>query len=233
MNSRIQAVVFDLDATIINLGEFVDWRSAQKKIIEEYITYGCDEETVNNYGSRGLFNLLSVMHEDISTKKGLNEACIIQSKVYSIIDKYEEDGIKCGFMPGVLNALNWLIHQNIKLGVCTSNSTDIAVKILNNLGLKDFFHSIIGRTVGMKLKPNPDQLLMCFKKLEADPRRSVMVGDSHNDILAGKFAGTMTIAIPVYFTRLKEMNEAQPDLIIKSMSELPNAIISLEKKLSM
>jgi phosphoglycolate phosphatase len=57
-----------------------------------------------------------------------------------------------------------------------------------------------------------------------------MVGDSHNDVLAGKAAGARTIAVPVYFTRINEMDAAKPDLIIKNLHELPLAITKLRNK---
>jgi phosphoglycolate phosphatase len=230
MNDHLEAVVFDLDATLINLGEYVDWGAAQKHVCTEYLNHGCNKETVQLNSSQGLFNLLGTMHDSIILSKGLAEACIIQEKIFSIIDRYETDGIKCSLMPGTLEALEWLDSQDITLGICTSNSTNIAISILENLKLKSFFRSIIGRTVGLKLKPYPDQVLACFNMLGVLPESGVMVGDSHNDVLAGKAAGACTIAVPVYFTRINEMDAAKPDLIIKNLHELPLAITKLRNK---
>ena len=42
-----------------------------------------------------------------------------------------------------------------------------------------------------------------------------MIGDSHNDVLAGKAAGARTIAIPVYFTRKEALEAAKPDAVDK------------------
>ncbi|MCX6643446.1 MAG: HAD family hydrolase [Candidatus Bathyarchaeota archaeon] len=222
MNTHIEAVVFDLDATLINLGEYVDWNAAQKHVCTEYLNHGCSEETVQLNSSHGLFNLLGAMHDSIILSKGLVEAYTIQENIFSIIDRYEADGIKCGLMPGTFEALEWLDSHDITLGICTSNSTNIAIK--------SFFRSIIGRTVGLKLKPYPDQVLACFNMLGILPGRGVMVGDSHNDVLAGKAAGARTIAVPVYFTHINEMNAAKPDLIIKNLFELPLAITKLRTK---
>jgi phosphoglycolate phosphatase len=59
-----------------------------------------------------------------------------------------------------------------------------------------------------------------------DPRDGVMVGDSHNDVLAGRAAGAKTVAIPVYFTNKEAMETAKPDAVIKSMWELPTVLLS-------
>jgi phosphoglycolate phosphatase len=228
MKDRIEAVIFDLDATLINFGKFVDWHTAQRHVTEEYLNHGCSEDTLQLYNSHGLFNLLNDMHDNIIQSKGLTEACTIQEHVFSIIDRFEVDGLNCDLMPGTFEALEWLDSHDITMGICTSNSTKIALRVLENLELQDFFSSIIGRTIGLKLKPSPDQVLLCFNRLGITPGRGVMVGDSHNDILAGKAAGARTIAIPVYFTRITEMNAAKPDLIIKNLSELPLAITKLQ-----
>jgi phosphoglycolate phosphatase-like HAD superfamily hydrolase len=63
-----------------------------------------------------------------------------------------------------------------------------------------------------------------------EPRRAVMVGDSHNDVLAGKAAGTFTVAVPVYFTRSETLNAAKPDAVIKSLHELPRALLGLPSR---
>ncbi len=228
MNTRIKAIIFDLDATLINFGEYIDWRTAQRHIYEEYVNHGCNESTVQLYNSHGLFNLLNAMHDNIILTKGIAEACTIQENVFSIIDKFELDGLKCGLMPGAHEALEWLDSNDITMGICTSNSTKIAEKILENLKLNQFFSSVIGRTVGLKMKPSPEQVLKCFNMLKIIPGQGVMVGDSHNDVLAGKAAGARTIAVPVYFTRINEMNAAKPDLIIPNLFELPLAISKLQ-----
>jgi phosphoglycolate phosphatase-like HAD superfamily hydrolase len=57
--------------------------------------------------------------------------------------------------------------------------------------------------------------------------RSVMVGDSHNDVLAGKALGMRTVAVPVYFTRMDALEAARPDVIIKTLADLPEALGSL------
>jgi phosphoglycolate phosphatase-like HAD superfamily hydrolase len=77
------------------------------------------------------------------------------------------------------------------------------------------------------MKPSPDQLRECLRQLNLRPKRSVMIGDSHKDVLAGKDLGTYTIAIPMYFSRVDKIIEAKVDKIIENLHELPDALISL------
>ena len=77
------------------------------------------------------------------------------------------------------------------------------------------------------MKPHPDQVARCLSEMGVDAGRSVMVGDSHNDVLAGKALGMKTVAVPVYFTKMDALETARPDNVIKTLVELPTALISL------
>jgi HAD superfamily hydrolase (TIGR01509 family) len=225
---KIKGVVFDLDATLVDLGEHVRWKEAQGEVVEAYRACGCSEEEITRCTAKGLFNLMHEMETQLSVKKSAEEMTKIRDSIWGVLDGYEAEGVeKCGFMPGTFETLKWLKKKGVKIGVCTSNSGEVAFKVLEKLGVSQYFDSIIGRTVGLLMKPHPDQVQVCFKEMEVAPRDGVMIGDSHNDVLAGKAAGAMAIAIPVYFTRKEAMEAAKPDAIVKSMSELPETLLSL------
>ena len=226
--TAVKGIVFDLDATLVDLGEHVRWRDAQKGVVEVYRACGCSEDDLARCTAKGLFNFMHEMDTRLSATRSGEEMKGIRNGIWGVLDTYEAEGVeRCGFMPGTVDALRWVSEKGIRMGVCTSNSGDVAVKVLDKLGVTDNFSSVIGRTRGMLMKPHPDQVLACFREMEVDPREGVMVGDSHNDVLAGKAAGTRAIAIPVYFTRMDAMQAAKPDAIIKSMAELPKALMRL------
>jgi phosphoglycolate phosphatase len=226
---NIKGVIFDLDATLVNLGEHVRWRDAQHEVIETYIACGCSEDLLKQNDSKGLFNLIHEIDTLLASSKPPGECKSIQDRIWHILDNYELEGTgKCGFMPGTLEVLEWLRNHNIRLGICTSNSTKVAMMILDKLDVAPYFSAVIGRTPSLRMKPYPDQILACFKELKLNPMEGIVVGDSHNDILAGKTAGARTIAIPVYFTRKEAMEAAKPDIVINSILELPKVLLSLK-----
>ena len=229
MNSlSIRGVVFDLDATLVDLGEHVRWREAQGEIIKAYRTCGCSEGDLEQCSSKGLFNLMHEMDKRLAASKSSLEMARIHEGIWMILDSYEIEGVdRCVFMPGTHETLIWLRENEVKMGICTSNSANVAKKILNKLGASNYFDSIIGRTIGLRMKPHPDQVIACFEEMGISPHDGIMVGDSHNDVLAAKAAGTRAIAIPVYFTRKEAMEAAKPDAVIKSMIDLPAMLLTL------
>ena len=225
----VKGVVFDLDATLVNLGEYDPWESAQREIIDFYRSCGCNEDDIKQCSSMGLFNLINEMEQKILINNDIQNLENIRDVVYRILDKYEIEGKeKCIFIPGSIEVLELIYDNKIKIGICTSNSSEITKMVIQRLGKIHFFSSIVGRSKDLRMKPYPDQVLKCFKEMMVDPKDGVMIGDSHNDVLAGKAAGSKTIAIPVYFTRKEALNAAKPDAVINSMVELPGVLLSIK-----
>ncbi len=225
---NVQGIVFDLDATLINLGGFVEWRKAHEEIVENYLELGCDDETVATCSAKGLFAMLEEMYKDLQDKRGDNEARSVQNSAYDILSGFEEKGVEsCILMDGCVNTLDWVKEKGIPMGICTSNSPKSAEAALNSQGLRHYFKAVVGRTVDFAMKPHPEQLEECFRQIGVDPSRGVMVGDSHRDIIAGKKVGAYTVGIPDYFTRLELMKNAGVDVILKSLDELPAVLEGL------
>ncbi len=222
---NVQGIVFDLDATLVNLGGFVEWKRAHEEIVQSYIDHDCGEETVDACSAKGLFTMLDEMYKNLKSQRGEDEARTVQNSVYDILSSYEEKGVdSCTLMTGCVSTLDWLIEREIPLGICTSNSPKSAEAVLKQQGLQHYFRAVVGRTVEFPMKPHPAQLKECFRQIDVDPLKGVMVGDSHKDIIAGKTVGAYTVGIPVYFTRLELMKEAGADVIINSLDELPTIL---------
>ncbi|MHA1290180.1 MAG: HAD family hydrolase [Candidatus Thorarchaeota archaeon] len=225
---KLDAIVFDMDATLVDLGGFVEWRRAHEEIVEAYLQYDCDPSIVQECSAKGLFNMLELMYEHLQKERGQDEAYTMQETVYNILSEYEATGANsCKLMDGCIDVLDWLKEKETPLGICTSNSPKSAETALKLQGIQGYFKVVVGRTVDHPMKPHPAQLKKCFEELNADPKNSVMVGDSHKDIIAGKKLGAYTVGIPVYFTRVDLMKEAGVDVIIESLNDLRSVIETL------
>jgi HAD superfamily hydrolase (TIGR01509 family) len=160
--------------------------------------------------------------------KGEEKARLIEDEAYRLVCDHETEACySCVLMDGSREILTWLDKHELKIGLCTSNSQRSAEKVLRYHNIYHFFGAIVGRTTKHKMKPSPNQLKECLRQLNLRPDKSVMIGDSHKDVLAGKALGTYTIAIPMYFSRVDKIIEAKVDKIIENLHELPNALFSL------
>ena len=225
---RVEGIVFDLDATLVNLGGFVNWRAAQRQVAEAYLACGCSEDAVKRCGERSLFDMLNLMEEELQLTRPQHEVKHIQGKAYDIIEACETQGVdQCQLMPSCVEALEWLREHGFKIGIATSNSQEVTERILELRGLGSFFSAVVGRTPELRMKPHPDQILACFKMLGVDPRRGIVVGDSVRDVKAAKAADIYVVAVPARFTSRETLEQAGADSIIGSLGELPSVLSSL------
>jgi haloacid dehalogenase superfamily, subfamily IA, variant 1 with third motif having Dx(3-4)D or Dx(3-4)E len=93
---------------------------------------------------------------------------------------------------GVMETLEGLKERGILLAVATNKPHAITLEVLKRLNMLHYFDEVLGADLLPEKKPSPLPLLEIAKRLEVPPELSLMVGDSENDILAGRRAGMLT-----------------------------------------
>ena len=224
----VRGVVFDLDATLVNLGGFVKWRDAHTEAIQAYTINGCPDELVSRCSGGGLFHMMNEIREELSSTLPPSEVERLQGAVYAAVERYEMQGMEhCHILPGCIEALEWLRGRGIRAGLATSNSQRVAERVLELNSLASYFTSVVGRRPDLPMKPHPAPILKCLEEMRVDSAEGVMVGDSPRDIEAAKSAGVYAIAIPSPFSKIEAILEAGADRVIDSLVELPPLIEGL------
>jgi len=95
---------------------------------------------------------------------------------------------------------------------------------LKHFNIAKHFTHIVTALDTHKPKPSPEALINCVKALNIQICDCIIVGDSINDIKAGKAAGAKTVAVLSGLFTHKELAKQQPDLILKNATKLPNHI---------
>lgn len=122
---------------------------------------------------------------------------------------YKDEYIRAHGMPlrpGVVEFLETIRAQNVRLGVATSTFRQRAEEDLLAAGLRHFFDKI---TCGDEVeygKPAPDIYLEAAKRLQASPSDCVVFEDSEAGVRAASQAGMRTFWIP-------DLKAANPDLL--------------------
>lgn len=92
---------------------------------------------------------------------------------------------------------------------------------LENLGLAKHFKTVVTGLDTEHLKPSPDALINCARKMKLTLCECAIVGDSVVDIKAGKLAGAKTVAVLSGIYTREELEREKPDLIIENINEFP------------
>jgi phosphoglycolate phosphatase len=128
--------------------------------------------------------------------------------------------------PGVKETLEAL--GNFRKVVITNKRQEASEKILQALGVSQYFDSIAGSDTTPGRKPSPIPIQFVLEKYGLKPEDAVIIGDSNFDIEAGKAAGIKTIAVTYGYRPVEELQKA--DYIVNSMPEVIPIIKELAKQ---
>lgn len=220
MLKDIEAVIFDLDGTLMN--------------VEERF-YHVFLDTLKAY------NLPAVEKDLFMQKFKRNQL----DELIELEDKYTFWiaflSLYCGahkelskVFPGVEETLATLRRAGIKIGLITGRlcEPDEVLGELREQGLRNLFDAVVTKKLVVKLlKPGElfsrnQEIIQALEKLRANPARSVLVADYAEDLKSGKELGLKTVAVLSGSSDLDELRRISPDLILESVNELP-AVLGL------
>ena len=113
-----------------------------------------------------------------------------------LIAHYEAHiGTNCPVFPGFIEAIDALEASGARLAVVTNKFEALAIQLLDRLGLRDRFVTVIGGdTMGAgRGKPAPDGLVEMVQRCGGG--RAAFVGDSIHDVHAAQAAKIPSIAV--------------------------------------
>jgi phosphoglycolate phosphatase-like HAD superfamily hydrolase len=122
--------------------------------------------------------------------------------------------------PGVIEVLNYLHKNNIKISLLTTKGQDQADRIIDYFNLKKYFSRVMGRKIGTPIKPLPDPLIMICSELNCDLQKSLIIGDTELDVRCGKSANAKTCGVSYGYRNRELLELEKPDYIIDNILEL-------------
>lgn len=120
--------------------------------------------------------------------------------------------------PGVKETLHQL--KKFKLILTTNKPRYMAERIMDHFGLSEYFRLCLGAEDVSNTKPDPEMIRKALNSLGEIPQTAVVVGDTGNDILAGKRAGTKTCAVTYGYSSRELLKKEEPDFIIDNLTDL-------------
>jgi phosphoglycolate phosphatase len=127
--------------------------------------------------------------------------------------------------PGLVDALDRLKASGHDLAVCTNKMESLARDLLESLGLTSYFPVITGGDTFAWRKPDARHLLETVRMAGGDPARTIMIGDSSNDIKVAQNAAVKAIAVPFGYCDVP-IETLQPDYIIRHFDELTPELVA-------
>lgn len=209
---KIRALLFDFDGTLIDTSEAI--LSSFNGALSALGRKEADQEVVYSMMGRPLQYMFS-RTEDIAPDDPL---------IVELIAAYR----RCFFavslahskpFPGTVEALDFF-HGKFELAIVTSRISDGAFHILDGLGLRSYFSTIVGLEHVENSKPHPEPVLTALRALALEPGQAIMIGDTVDDVLAGRRAGAKSVGVTTGPYSRTQLEEAGADAVLDGLSGL-------------
>lgn len=129
---------------------------------------------------------------------------------------------RTSFYPGIEPMLEHFSDKH--KAIATNKSIEYTRVILNGLGPQHFTY-MVGGDNGFGLKPEPGMLLHIINKMGVSKERTILVGDSTNDINGGHNAGIRVCAVGYGMGHREKMEACKPDWFIEKPEQLMEIFI--------
>lgn len=215
MFEQIEAVIFDLDGTLVD--SMWLWPEIDTEYLEKY---GLTEPEGFHDGMEGMSFMESAQY--------FKDVFSLEMSIQNILDEwmemsYHKYATEVPLKTGVSEILNAMKEKNIKMGIATSNDRVLVEALLDNHQITQFFDAIATSDEVKVGKPAPDVYLKAAEDLGVAPEKCLIFEDLPNGILAGKNAGMRTCAVEDPFTRDKRMKKKElADYYIRDYFDILN-----------
>lgn len=199
-------IMFDMDGTLIDSGfaitntiNYVRENLGFEKLERNHILEKVNDPTINSaeffYGTKEFTKQQTKLFEEY-----YNIHCLTDLVIYD----------------GILELVEKL-SKNFTLAVATNANSDYAHKMLNHVGLGQYFETILGYDSVRNPKPHPEMVNKILEKHNISKEYAQLVGDSKKDIMAAQNAGVDWVLVNWGFSN--HDNEA-----IETVEQLKNKI---------
>ena len=187
MFTEIQAILFDLDGTLIDSAP--DLGAAADKMRTDR---GLPSLPLARYrpmagsGARGMLGIAFDMQPDHADYEAMKEEFFVN---------YEGCMTERTFaFEGVVALIDTLVARQLPWGVVTNKSARFSEPLTRAMPLFASAGTVISGDTTPHAKPHPAPLLEAARRLGIHPQNCIYVGDDHRDIVAGLAAGMGTVA---------------------------------------
>lgn len=159
----------------------------------------------------------------------LREASLDDSEVEPLLarflDHYSQHMPgKSRLYDGLTDCFDRLEAAGMRLAVCTNKLEQLALPLLDKMHLTKRFAAITGGDTFPVRKPDARHLLGTIERAGGEPARSILIGDSINDIMAAKNAGIGSIGVTFGYSDVP-VAELAPTRIIGHFEELTAELV--------
>ena len=223
--TQIYTILFDLDGTLVDTAP--DLMNAHNHVMKKfgYETRSTDE--IRNLVGKGAASMIgrSMWNQAKNELKKIDDEEIKSLMVKEFIDYYGKNiANESKLIKGVSKFLVWCKSNNISMAVCTNKTEHLAVDLLKQIKIYDYFEYVAGYNTFEYCKPDPRHLTSVVEILQGDIKKTIMVGDSETDAESAKAANMPFILVEGGYTD-KNPDEIYHNYLVKDFINLEKLVL--------
>ena len=210
MNKSFKTIIFDLDGTLANT--LPDVRNNINRALEEMGQSVLSEEQTRSAIGPGSEQFLdAVLPESDNLKK--------QEFLSRFRNHYWNHCLDLTrLFPGMDAVIQSL--SDYHLAVATNKPRKTSEKILDGLGVRNAFDTIVGPEDVRHVKPHPEMIINIITRLDGTPSQTLFIGDTDKDMLAGRGAGVALCGAEYGYGDKDALKKQNPDYMIREPKDL-------------
>jgi phosphoglycolate phosphatase len=220
---QLKLLVFDLDGTLIDSAQ--DLCNSVNATLEHFGHPSLKDTEIAGFIGDGA--LMLVRRAFAEAYGGPVDEEFLQAGYRFFLDYYRAHKLDFTYAyEGViesLHALKTLHHQPRTMAVLTNKPVRPAQDICAALGLAPYFLHIYGGNSFSTKKPDPEGLNSLIAEAGATPEQTVLIGDSHVDVLTARNAGAWSIGC-TFGLSPDSLTTTQPDVLVDSPADWTPAL---------
>jgi len=181
-------LIFDMDGTLVD--SLRDIAVAVNYTLSLYGLPVLPLEVIESYVGTGAKTLIKKAMGDAACRFDLDEV-VLKFREYYIEHCLDETRL----FPGTREMLEYIAGKGIRTAVVTNKPSNITLRMLEGMDIKDYFDVILGSEDVPKIKPNPEAAELVFEKTGASPDESLMIGDSPVDMQFARNSGMKCVMV--------------------------------------
>ena len=219
MKKAKELIIFDLDGTLIDSAP--DLVYSINLMLEEIGRETFSAKEIDSWVGNGAKTLVSrALSGSVEVASDLDDAVLTNALAIFLAFYKENVCVHTTLYAGVSETLLALKNQAYIMAIVTNKPYEFVTPILKKLELFDYFDLLLGGDSLSEKKPNPLPLLHVCETFNISVKKSIMIGDSKNDILAASSAQMDSIGVTYGYNYGEDISIYSPTIVVKSFSDI-------------
>ena len=211
---HIKAAIIDLDGTMVDtIGDFLVAINAMRA---EFSLAPLSAAEIKNRVGKGTEHLIAQVlacgFSAADAELYFPAAMISYQRHYLAIN-----GQFSQVYDEVIPGLEALRAKKIRLACVTNKPIGLALPLLEQKGLLNYFEVVYGGDSLPHKKPHPAPLLRVCEDFKLHPEHVIAIGDSSNDALAARAAGCRVLTVPYGYNHGEPVQQIDSDGIVDNL----------------